>query len=121
MKFLLSICAPPSTNTAVQALSFAQTLIDLNHEVVQLFFFAEGVLNARYACNELGSQWSQLIQTHNIDAVCCANSAAAYHLLDVTDRFPGFELAGIAQLTTQASITERCITFGTRTLVSRDE
>ncbi|WP_028886914.1 DsrE/DsrF/TusD sulfur relay family protein [Teredinibacter turnerae] len=114
MKFLVSINAAPESATAQTSLEFTERLLLADHTVVLLFFYAEGVRNA-YSGSAISARWAALISQYSLTALCCSNSAAEYALTSEGSLTAGFEIGGIAQLTTTAAAdAERCITFGTR-------
>ncbi|WP_041590102.1 DsrE/DsrF/TusD sulfur relay family protein [Teredinibacter turnerae] len=115
MRFLVSINAAPESATAQTSLEFTERLLQANHTITLLFFYADGVRNADSG-SAISARWAALISQYSLTALCCSNSAAEHALTSAGSLTAGFEIGGIAQLTTTAAVdAERCVTFGTRT------
>jgi len=129
VKFSIVIySAPYSSESAATALRFASTLIAEGHELYRLFFFGDGVHNASklavVAQDEINlqKQWSDLIESHNIDSVVCVSSAlrrgvldqteANRHELGVASAYESSELAGLGQLIDATLHSDRVVNFG---------
>ena len=129
MKFSSVIYAAPySTESAVTALRFAESLIQQGHEIYRLFFFGDGVHNASkltvVAQDEINLQlqWRQLIEEHDIDSVICVSSAlrrgvldqteADRHELGIASAYESSEVAGLGQLIDASLHSDRVVNFG---------
>jgi len=129
MKFTIVVhSAPYSSQGAHTALKFCQSLISEGHEIYRLFFFRDGVNNlnklAVVAQDELHiqSQWDELIQTNNIDAIACVTSALKRGVIDEQEsqRYEkaAFNLtenatiAGLGQLVDATLNSDRLLNFG---------
>lgn len=129
MKFTIVVhSAPYSSQGAHTALKFCQSLISEGHEIYRLFFFRAGVNNlnelAVVAQDEqnIQSQWIDLIETNDLDAVACVTSALKHGVIDQqeADRYekPSFNLsssatiAGLGQLVDASLKSDRLLNFG---------
>lgn len=77
MKFTLLITCPPESKVTPKALAFAKALLRQQHEITRLFFFAEGVRNAR-ADAPLSREWQTLMQQYQLPVSVCSGSAAQH-------------------------------------------
>lgn len=115
----LAIYSKPKANGAAEtAYDLAQALLSLGHQVSRLFFFHDGVYNAieNDSRSSLPQLWSQLIQSHSIDAVVCVASAEQRGIKQSTSvenqkLLPGFAIAGLAQLIDVSKHSDHLITF----------
>ncbi|WP_330926404.1 sulfurtransferase complex subunit TusD [Candidatus Sororendozoicomonas aggregata] len=129
MKFALAIYGAPATSQAPQtALHFAKATLAEGHEIVQLFFYQDGVHTASTLCmapqdeQPLTQQWRAFIHERQLDAIVCIAAAMrrgvvdqaeakryelSAHNLDTT-----FTLSGLGQLIDASVTADRIITFG---------
>lgn len=129
MKYSLAIYgAPYSSEAPDTAYEFAKAALAAGHEIYRLFFYMDGVHNATELAappqdeQNIPARWSELIQTHQIDAVVCIAAALRRGVLDQAeaDRYeksghnlaPGFTLSGLGQLIDAGIESDRLITFG---------
>ena len=115
----LAIYSKPKPNGAAEtAYDLAQSLLSLGHKVSRLFFFHDGVYNATDSHSiSLPQRWSQLIQSHSIDAVVCVASAEQRGIKPSPSHatenklLPGFQIAGLAQLVDASKNSDHLLTF----------
>lgn len=79
MQFTLLITASPSTPFAVKALDFTRAVLQLGHGVERLFFFADGVEQARESTN-IAQEWQELMDKHGLAVTVCSGSAGERRL-----------------------------------------
>ena len=128
MKFAILINgAPWSSQAALSALKFAESVLAEGHDIQRLFFFQDGVHNASaYAVTpqdeiDIPKRWQALINSHNLDAVVCAASALKHGLLDAGEAsryeknghnlLPGFDISGLGQLVDTLGEADRVVSF----------
>lgn len=81
-KLLINIhSCPINTPNSFHALEFAKQAIIENHEILQVFFYGDGVYNAsnlRYFAEDevnITEQWQKLHNQHATELNCCINSS----------------------------------------------
>lgn len=113
--------------TALSALSFAQSVVECGHVIERVFFYANGVDYAQAyrqsPADEFAphTQWKQFIQLHRIDAVVCVGATSRRGMFDAeqagkVDNTPAtiddaFVVSGLGQLIAACAESDRCITF----------
>lgn len=128
MRFCILVQSPPSSSGAFSALQFTTAALKKGHEVIRVFFSGEavGVANANntYPQDErdLGKEWSQLAQQHQLDLVVCVSAALKRGVLDEGEAqryeknlatiLPAFTISGMGQLIESATLADRIVTFG---------
>ncbi len=129
MKFALAIYGAPATSQAPQtALHFAKAALAEGHEIVQLFFYQDGVYTASTLCTPpqderaLTQQWRAFITEHQLDAIVCIAAALRRGVVDETEanRYKlsahnldsTYALSGLGQLIDASVTADRIITFG---------
>lgn len=128
MKYAIQINSSPYASYASwSAYRFIRAALQAHHQILQVFFYQEGVQNAfRYALppddeEHLVALWSELAQEHGIDLVVCISAAQRRGLLhsdearrqgalddDVAD---GFRIAGLGQWLEATLVADRCLVF----------
>lgn len=110
------------------AYRFVQAALQAGHQIVQVFFYREGIGHAfRYALPpddelNLTMQWSQLGQEQGIDLLVCISAAQRRGLLCAdeaerqgagdNDLADGFRIGGLGQWLEATLTAERCLVFG---------
>lgn len=129
MKYALQINTSPSHSSAgIHAYHFIQTALSMEHEVICVFFYQEGIYHAfRYATppddeRQLTALWSQLALECSIDLVVCISAAQRRGLLHPDeakrqkkyddDLAQGFRLSGLGQLVNATLNADRFMVFG---------
>ncbi|WP_303609644.1 sulfurtransferase complex subunit TusD [Gilvimarinus sp. 2_MG-2023] len=129
MKFTVVILgAPEGSLSSRSALEFCHALLEQNHQIERLFFYADGVHNASSLIAppqdeaDLPASWSQLINEYKLDAVVCIAAALKRGILDHNEQTryeknaanlgACFSLSGLGQLIAASSVSDRTITFG---------
>ncbi len=107
MKFTLLITQPPASPVAAKALDFAGALLREGHAISRVFFFSEGVKNARSDC-AYSKQWQALVTKNQIDTTVCSGSAASY---DVTDSNSLLPIAGMGDWLMATLDSDKLVTF----------
>lgn len=116
MRFSIVISAAPETEAARSAIRFCHAALNQQHEIYRLFFLAEGVRNSD-SVSALYASWEELIHRGDLDAVCCATSAAKYQIAEKNNssepetKAP-FHFSGLGQLVDAEVKSDRIITFG---------
>lgn len=129
MKFAIQVNSSPyQSNAGLTAYQFIRAALAVQHEIVRVFFYHEGVYHAfQYATPpddeiQLVKRWSELAHEYSIDLVVCISAAQRRGLLhsdeahrqgkqdnDVAD---GFRIAGLGQLVEATLFADRFIVFG---------
>jgi tRNA 2-thiouridine synthesizing protein D len=129
VKFSIVVHSAPYTcEGAHSAFRFCQTLLAEGHEIYRVFFFRDGVQNlSRLAVvgqdeRNLQSDWDQLIQKHDLDAVACVTSALKRGVIDKQEAqryekhaenlFDSVTIAGLGQLVDAVINSDRVVNFG---------
>jgi tRNA 2-thiouridine synthesizing protein D len=129
MKYAIQINASPYvSNISWVAYQFILAALQANHQVLQVFFYQEGIQNAmRYALPpddeiNLPQQWSALAREQGIDLVVCISAAQRRGLLcgdearrqgaQDDDLADGFRIAGLGQWLQATLNADRCMVFG---------
>lgn len=129
MKYTVQINASPyQSNIGETAYQFIKCALEMGHEVIQVFFYQEGVYNAfRYATPpddevQIITRWSALAQEYDIDLLVCISAAQRRGLLETTeakrqgkqdnDVADGFRIAGLGQWVEAMLVADRFIEFG---------
>ncbi len=127
MKYLINVCAPPSSQSSLSALHFCQALRRKKHEVIRVFFYGDGVYNANSLLsppsdeNNMEQRWREFAETENIELVVCIAAAVRRGLLDESEakRYAKaasniqspFLVSGLGQMIEAAVLADRSITF----------
>ena len=129
MKYAIQINASPYVSQASWvAYQFILAALQANHQILQVFFYQEGIQNAmRYALPpddeiNLPLQWSTLAYEQGIDLVVCISAAQRRGLLchdearrqgaKDDDLAEGFRIAGLGQWLQASLNADRCLVFG---------
>lgn len=127
MRYCLLITCPPHSDNALNALRFAEALVDSNHHIERIFFYGDGVwlanANATPAQDLMNVEqaWSQFIDQHKLDSIVCIAAALRRGVLDQSEceRYgkPGANLhsahtlSGLGQLAEATQKCDRLVSF----------
>lgn len=129
MKFAIQInCSPTASNTALTAYQFVKTALTMQHEILRVFFYQDGVYHA-FAYNtppddelNLTKNWSDLSKQYAVDLAVCISAAQRRGLLQADeakrqgkmdqDLAEGFNISGLSQLVEAMLLADRFIVFG---------
>lgn len=128
MKFTIQInSSPQASNSGLSAFRFIETALRMNHEVVRVFFYKEGIYHAfRHATPpddewQMTACWSELADHYDLDLVVCISAAQRRGLLcedeakrqgkQDNDVAPGFRIGGLGQWVEATLIADRFIEF----------
>jgi len=115
MKF--TVLVNTNQQNAYTAYQFCKALLENKHQLVQVFFYNEGVHNANRfnasAADEINltTLWETLAQAHQIKLTVCVTSANRRGINTETIA-PEFKIAGLGQLMEAIANSERFISFG---------
>lgn len=129
MKFSIMVCEGPYNHQASDsAYHFAKAVIEGGHEVLQIFFYHDGVNNGTRLTTppqddrNIVERWSALAADYNVDLVICVAAAqrrgiadeeeAKRNGKDVSNIAPGFCISGLGQLIEAGIQADRFIEFG---------
>jgi len=129
MKFTLLIqSAPVDAQSSATALRFAHALLAKGHQIERIFFYRSGVQSANRLAlapqdeANIPTQWQNLIETHQLDAVVCIAAAIRRGVVNAAETarygtegdnlLPGAELSGLGQLVAACAVSDRVVTFG---------
>ncbi len=110
MQYSLLVCAAPEHPAAHTALLTARAILARHHTLKRLFFFRDGVLNARTDAAHY-QQWRQLISEHGIDAVLCVSAAQIRGMAADSDVLP-WTISGLGQWADALHSSDRVMSFG---------
>ncbi|KIQ00738.1 MULTISPECIES: sulfurtransferase complex subunit TusD [Pseudomonas] len=128
MKFAIALFSPPTAPSSRRALRFAEAALQGGHEIVRLFFYAEGVHSASGNVVspqdeiDVARQWRAFIAERQLDGVVCIAAALRRGVLDEQEarryerqaaNLPApWVLSGLGQLHEAAQQADRLICFG---------
>jgi len=128
LRYCLMVSGPAyGTQQASSALQFSQAVLAAGHQIMTIFFYQDGVLNANCYTSpasdevDLVRAWQQLEQQHQIPLHVCVAAAlrrgiadereAAQGNLPGNNLQPGFILSGLGSLAQAASECDRFVQF----------
>lgn len=128
MKYAIQInAAPYAGHASWTAYRFVRAALQADHQILQIFFYQEGVQNAfRYTLPpddeaHLVVLWSELALEHAIDLVVCISAAQRRGLLHSdearrqgaqdNDLADGFRIAGLGQWLEATLAADRSLVF----------
>ena len=128
VKFSVVVCgAPYGTQGASTAYQFCVSALQLGHEIVGVFFYQEGVLNASQLSSpasdeiNLPNRWATLAIEHEFPLEVCVSTALRRGIIDqqeaaqlALDHFnvkPPFVLSGLGQLAELSAGCDRLVQF----------
>jgi len=128
MKYAIQINASPHANQAGwTAYRFIQAALKANHQILQVFFYQEGVYHAfRYQLApddevNLMRLWSGLAREQAVDLLVCISAAQRRGLLHTDearrqgaqddDLADGFRIGGLGQWLEASLLADRCLVF----------
>ena len=129
MKFGIMVNEGPYTHQASDtAYHFAETALNLGHEIVRIFFYHDGVNNGTRLSSppqddrNINRRWSELAEKHGLDLVLCVAAAQRRGLLDAdeakragkdtSNMAEGFNISGLGQLIDAGIQADRLMVFG---------
>jgi tRNA 2-thiouridine synthesizing protein D len=128
VKFAVLINEGPYTHQASDtAYHFTRAAIEKGHEIVRVFFYHDGVLNATDLATpprddrDVIKRWSALAQQHQIDLVACIAAAERRGIMDsdtarrrdLDDNVAArFRISGLGQLIEATIQADRVVVFG---------
>ncbi|AKA38916.1 sulfurtransferase complex subunit TusD [Yersinia ruckeri] len=128
LRYCLLVTGPAyGTQQATSAYQFAQALLAAGHQLVSVFFYREGVLNANQLTSpasdefDLVRAWQQLAKTDNVVLNVCVAAALRRGVCDEHEANqlglsranlqPGFTLSGLGSLAEAALTCDRVVQF----------
>lgn len=129
MKFALQINSSPyQANAGRTACAFIKAAVAEGHQILQVFFYHDGIYHAlKYATPpddepSQTQQWQALAKEHHIDLAVCISAAQRRGLLCAdeawrqgkqdNDLADGFRIAGLGQLLAATLEADRFIVWG---------
>ncbi|MBV7565305.1 sulfurtransferase complex subunit TusD [Pseudomonas sp. sia0905] len=128
MKFAIALFSPPSAPSSRRALRFAEAALQDGHQIVRLFFYADGVYSASGNIvspqdeTDVAHQWREFVASNRLDGVVCIAAALRRGVLDEQEarryereaaNLPApWVLSGLSQLHEAAQEADRLICFG---------
>lgn len=117
MKFGVLVMEGPYQHEASDsAYQFTKAAIAKGHEILRVFFYQDGVLNANKLMDpqaddrHIQKQWSALGTENNIDFIVCVAAAKRRGIND-TVTADGFTIGGLGMLTELAIEADRLVEF----------
>jgi len=129
MKYAIQINTSPYASSASEtAYQFIKTVLQMQHEVIRVFFYQEGAYHAfRYVTPlddevSMVARWSELAREYDVDLVVCISAAQRRGLLEQgeahrqgkqdNDLAEGFRIAGLGQWVDAILQSDRYLEFG---------
>jgi tRNA 2-thiouridine synthesizing protein D len=129
MKFAVMVNEGPYTHQASDtAYHFTKAALEKGHEVVRVFFYHDGVLNATSLATpprddrNVTERWSALAQQYHLDLVVCVAAAERRGIIDadagerhghgLDNLAPRFRISGLGQLVEAGIQADRVVVFG---------
>jgi len=116
VKFALLIRSAPKAGPSTP-LAFAREVLAQGHEVIQIFFQADGVHHANRltapppAEGNAVTEWSRFAETTGVDLVMCSTAGLRRGVREA-NLAPGFHISGVGQWLDAATRADRVIVFG---------
>lgn len=116
MNYVLAIRQPVSSQGAYLAYQTAEAILAKGHQINQVFFFQDGVLNANKwispASDEfhLLEHWKKLAKTHRLSLHLCISAAQRRGIVEQSVAEP-FILAGLGEFSQAVLTADRLLTF----------
>jgi len=124
MKFVILVTAPPySSQGSLSAYHFCHSAIQLGHEILQVFFYRDGVHNANQlhtvASDELNvvSLWQNFAEKSHVELIACVSAAQRRGVVDANESkiqsklADGFKVSGLGQLMMALHHADKMIQF----------
>jgi len=118
MKFAILVTEGPFAHQASDsALAFARAVRAQGHELLRVFFYCDGVMNANRLSAPPATErnpvraWAEFAAESGVELTVCANAAVKRGLREA-NLAPGFRIAGLGQLAEAAIAADRLVTFG---------
>ncbi|MBE2897210.1 sulfurtransferase complex subunit TusD [Pasteurellaceae bacterium HPA106] len=126
MRYVLQVTQSPTSGTGnALALAFAAELIKCGHDLVQVFFYGDGVLTGNrfnHPANDepnLTAQWQAFAEKHKVRLNLCIAAAQRRGIVNSESSASGvdnnladhFELAGLADFVQDTLQADRVITL----------
>lgn len=118
MKFTIIVNnAPYQSQSSDTACKFAQALLEQGHELVQVFFYFDGVLNALGNSEppqddrNVIENWSKLAEENELNLIICSSAAMRRGVPE--NLAAGFKSDSIGRLSEAVTHSDRVISFGT--------
>ena len=118
MKFTIIVNnAPYQSQSSDTACKFAHALLEEGHDLVQVFFYFDGVWNALDNAEppqddrHVIENWSELAQKNDLDLIICS-TAAKRRGVRLSTIAPGFIINTLGRLSEAITLSDRVITFG---------
>ena len=107
MKFLILIQSSPQIYPlgGLSAYYFSKALLKKGHEILQLFFYLDGIEHA-YAPSKKPS-W----ETLSVPLMFCQTAARHRRLLTAKSRFTCFQPSSLTQFFSALAKTDHCVSF----------
>lgn len=129
MKYALLINEGPYTHQASDtAYHFARAALAKGHQIVRVFFYHDGALNATGLATpprddrNVTERWSELAKQHQLDLVACIAAAQRRGIVDADEAqrkgfdmdnlAPRFRISGLGQFVESAIDADRVLVFG---------
>ena len=126
-RFTLMVTQSPFDTLAHQhAMDFLQAAVANGHQIQRVFFYTDAVLCANanltpiQGQTPISQQWAELAKSHGFPLQACIANALRRGLPDATEAkrydlgnslHPAFELAGLGEMATAVSYSDRIIEF----------
>ncbi len=129
MKFAVLVNEGPYTHQASDtAYHFTKAALEKGHDIVRVFFYHDGVLNATDLATpprddrNIVQRWSALAHQYQLDLVACVAAAQRRGIIDTDDAHrrglsgdslaPRFRISGLGQLIDASIEADRVVVFG---------
>ena len=128
LKFAVVVsCAPYGAQGASSAYQFCRAALEAGHEIVGVFFYQEGVLNANQLISpasdeiNLPEYWSQLSIEYHFPLEVCVSASLRRGIVNQTEAEqlalsqhnlkPPFVLSGLGQLAELSAAADKLVQF----------
>lgn len=118
MKFAIIVNEGPFNHQASDsAYQFCKAALAMGHEVIRVFFYYDGVLNANKLSEpqsddrNVVKRWSELGEAHGLDLSVCVAAGLRRGIKDEV-LAPGFRITGLGQLIEAGIDADRLVAFG---------
>ena len=118
-KLAVVVTTPPYSNLTITAIDYVETALSLGVDVIGVFFYQDGVLNASKHISlpsdefDVTQCWQQLSEDKNIPLHLCISAAEKRGLSDETEHgsniAPFFTVSGLGELVELTTMADRVV------------
>ncbi len=115
---LVVLSGPQRTQGSLSAFRFAQAALAKQHEILTVFFYADGTYHGNRASQipqdetDMNTLWQSLAQQYGFELKLCSGSALRRGV-NADSLLPSYQLTGLGELANAYNDSDRVLVFGT--------